>query len=92
MIGISIDDYSKPAKAFINQSKVTFANFLDSKLFLENMLGANTIPLTVLVDDQGRVLLKARGAFEWDSPEVVAAIGQTFRLNLTQETLDAGSE
>jgi thiol-disulfide isomerase/thioredoxin len=92
VIGISIDDYSNAAEAFIKQSKVTFANFLDSKLFLENMLGANTIPLTVLVDADGRVLLKARGAFEWDSPEVVGAIGQAFRLNLEQKASGAGSE
>ena len=92
VIGISIDDYSSAAKDFIKQSKITFANFLDSKLFLEHMLGANTIPLTVLVDDQGRVLLKARGAFEWDSPEVIAAIEQTFRLNLTQENSGSSSE
>lgn len=84
IIGISIDDYSEAAKAFIEQSKITFANFLDSKLFLENMLGANTIPLTVLVDAHGKVLLKARGAFEWDSQEVIKAIEEVFQLKLTQ--------
>ena len=82
IIGISIDDYRNAAQAFIQQSEITFANFLDSKLFLENMLGANSIPLTVLVDSQGRVLLKARGAFEWDSPEVIDEIGKVFRLKL----------
>jgi thiol-disulfide isomerase/thioredoxin len=82
VIGVSIDDYRNAAQAFIKQSEITFANFLDSKLFLENMLGANSIPLTVLVDSQGRVLLKARGAFEWDSPEVVDEIGKVFRLKL----------
>jgi len=82
VIGISIDDYRKAAQDFIKQSEVTFANFLDSKLFLENMLGANTIPLTVLVDSHGRVLLKARGAFEWDSPEIIDEIGKVFQLKL----------
>lgn len=82
IIGISIDDYRKAAQAFIQESEITFANFLDSKLFLENMLGANTIPLTVLVDSHGRMLLKARGAFEWDSPAVVAEIGKMFHLKL----------
>jgi thiol-disulfide isomerase/thioredoxin len=82
IIGISIDDYRNAAQAFIQDSEITFANFLDSKLFLENMLGANTIPLTVLVDSHGRVLLKARGAFEWDSPEVVDEIGKVFHLKL----------
>lgn len=82
VIGISTDDDGKAAAAFIKKSKVTFDNFLDSKVFLENMLGANTIPLTILVDAQGKVLEKARGAYEWDSPEVVDAIGKAFQIKL----------
>jgi hypothetical protein len=46
------------------------------------MLGANTIPLTILVDSQGRVLDKARGAYEWDSAETVDVIANTFHINL----------
>jgi thiol-disulfide isomerase/thioredoxin len=82
VIGISTDDDGKAAAAFIKKSKVTFENFIDSEVFLENMLGANTIPLTILVDAQGKVLEKARGAYEWDSPEVVDAIGKAFHIQL----------
>jgi thiol-disulfide isomerase/thioredoxin len=82
VIGISTDDDGNAAATFIKQSKITFENYLDSKLLLENMLGANTIPLTVLVDANGRVLLKVRGAREWDSPEIVAEIGETFHIML----------
>ena len=84
VIGISTDDDGDAAAAFIKQSKITFENFLDRKVFLENMLGANTIPLTILVDAQGRVLEKARGAFDWDSPAIVDAIGKTFHIQLKQ--------
>jgi len=82
VIGISTDDDHQAAVAFIKKSKVTFENFIDSNVFLENMLGANTIPLTILVDAQGRVLEKARGAYEWDSPESVDAIGEVFQIKL----------
>lgn len=82
VIGISTDDDGNAAAAFIKQSKITFENYLDSKVFLENMLGANAIPLTILVDARGRVLLKVRGAREWDSPEIVDAIGETFHIKL----------
>lgn len=82
VIGISTDDDGNAAAAFIRQSKITFENYLDSKVFLENMLGANAIPLTVLVDARGRVLLKVRGPREWDSPETVDAIGETFHIKL----------
>ena len=82
VIGISTDDDRSAAAAFIKQSKIKFENFIDHNVILENMLGANTIPLTVLVDSRGRVLEKARGAYEWDSPEIVKAIGEVFRIKL----------
>ena len=36
VIGISTDDDGNAAATFIKQSKVSFENFLDSKVFLEN--------------------------------------------------------
>ncbi|MCW8933613.1 MAG: TlpA family protein disulfide reductase [Gammaproteobacteria bacterium] len=85
LIGISTDDYRVKAMAFIKQSKITFENFIDSKLFLENMLGANTIPLTVFVDANGRVLEKVRGSYNWDSPIAIDVIGKVFDINLTSQ-------
>ena len=84
IIGISTDDDGNAAAAFIRKSGVSFANFLDSRVYLENMLGADSIPLTVLVDADGRVLEKVRGAYEWDNPVIVKEIGETFHLKLPQ--------
>ena len=82
VIGISTDDYRERAAAFLQSSNTTFSNFIDSNLFMENMLGANMLPLTLLVDGQGRVLGKVYGAKEWDSAESLAVIGKTFRIKL----------
>jgi thiol-disulfide isomerase/thioredoxin len=82
MIGISTDDYPDKAKAFLQQSPTSFSHFIDSKLMLENMLGANRIPLTVLVDTQGRVVGKYYGAKDWDSPEARALIGKAFGISM----------
>ena len=82
IIGISTDDYRDKAAAFIRQTDISFENYLDNKLFLENMLGATTIPLTILVSADGKVLNKIIGAREWDSPEIVEAIGRTFGISL----------
>jgi hypothetical protein len=49
---------------------------------MESMLGANTIPLTVLVDAQGRVVKKVYGSKEWDSAESLELIGKIFRRKL----------
>jgi thiol-disulfide isomerase/thioredoxin len=80
MIGISTDDYPEAAKAFLKRNRTSFSHFIDSRLLLENMLGAERLPLTLLVDAQGRVLGKYYGAKEWDSPEALQLIGKTFRI------------
>src|SRR5450759_829505 len=77
IIGVSTDDHADAAAAFLAQSKVTFDNYHDRNLLLESMLGANTIPLTVLVDAQGQVLKKIRGSKQWDSSESLELIAKT---------------
>lgn len=81
VIGISIDDYPERAQAFLAKAQSSFPHFIDQNLVIENMVGANRIPLTVLVDANGRVLHKVYGAREWDSPESVRAIVQAFGLS-----------
>jgi len=82
VIGISTDDDAAAAAAFLMKSRVTFDNYLDRKLLLENMLGASTIPLTVLVDAQGRVVKKIHGYHDWDNPEAAEMIGKALRLKI----------
>ena len=79
LIGISTDDYPERAIAFMRQSNATLNHYIDSKLLLENMLGASALPLTVLVDANGRVLEKVYGAKHWDGPEALALIARVFR-------------
>ena len=82
MIGISTDDYRDKALGFLNSYKTNFSHFIDSQLVLENMLGADRLPLTLLVDAKGKVLAKYYGASEWDSPEKVKMIEKTFGIKL----------
>jgi thiol-disulfide isomerase/thioredoxin len=82
IIGISTDDHANLAAAFLTQAKVSFDNYHDRNLLLESMLGADTIPLTVLIDAKGRVLKKVRGSKQWDSPESLELIAKTFGRKL----------
>lgn len=82
VIGISTDDDRSAAAAFVNYAKITFPNYIDKNVVLENMLGANKIPLTVLVDADGQVIRKVSGSRAWDSPEAISLIGQAFRLKI----------
>ena len=82
LIGISADDDSNAAFNFLMQSGITFANYADHKLIMENMLGAHTIPLTLLIDANGKVLKKFHGFHEWDSEETIAMIAKLFETKL----------
>lgn len=82
VIGISTDDYRELAAAFLKESNTTFTHYIDHDLQMENMLGANKIPLTVLVDADGKVLEKVRGARDWVSPESLELISSLFKIAL----------
>ena len=87
VIGISTDDYPDAANGFLRKSKATLNHYIDRKLELENMLGADRLPLTVLVDAKGRVLGKIVGAKEWDEAQALQLIRKTFRLGAAPTSL-----
>ena len=78
VIGISTDDYRDAALKWLRHSNATVSHYIDSRLTLENMLGASTLPLTVLVDASGRVVARFHGAREWDSVESIRLIERAF--------------
>jgi thiol-disulfide isomerase/thioredoxin len=82
VIGISTDDDPDQARALLKRTNATINQFIDSKLSMENMLGATRLPLTVLVDANGRVLDKVYGAQAWDQPEALQLIGKMFRIHI----------
>jgi hypothetical protein len=79
IIGISTDDDADQAKGLLKRTNATISHFLDHDLKMENMLGASQLPLTVLVDANGRVLEKVYGARQWDGTESLRLIDDTFR-------------
>jgi thiol-disulfide isomerase/thioredoxin len=83
IIGISTDDYVERAQMFLKITNTSgFSNFIDQKLVLENMLGANRLPTTLLVDSRGKVLARIVGSRQWDSPESLGLISKAFGVRL----------
>lgn len=82
VIGISTDDYRDRASGFLRAYNITFPNYIDHALQLENMLGADRLPLTLLVDAQGKVLAKYYGSREWDSAEALRSMEVAFKTKL----------
>ena len=78
IIGISTDDRPQAARAWLKQSNATLSHFIDERLLMEHMLGATHLPLTVLVDADGRVREKIVGAREWDDDASLTLIARAF--------------
>jgi thiol-disulfide isomerase/thioredoxin len=78
VIGISTDDDRDAALKWLRYSNATVSHYIDSRLTLEHMLGASSIPLTVLVDAGGRVVARFQGARKWDSVESIRMIERAF--------------
>jgi len=82
IIGISTDDYVDKAQGLLKNAHATISQFIDTNLQMEHMLGASRLPLTVLVDADGRVLEKIYGARQWDGADSLRLIDDAFHLGL----------
>lgn len=78
VIGVSTDDFPERARSLLRETNATIPHFIDSGLRVETMLGASRLPLTVIVDADGRVVQKVYGARQWDSPDMIAEIDRLF--------------
>ncbi len=80
VIGISTDDNRNAALAWLKQSNATLSHYIDSgpRWTLEHMLGASSIPVTVLVDAGGRVVARFPGARDWNNAESIKLIERAF--------------
>jgi thiol-disulfide isomerase/thioredoxin len=84
VIGISTDDSIEQARRFIETSRASIAHYIDRRLKLERLLGATRLPLTVLVDEHGRVVRKVYGARDWDAANARDQIDALLGTQLTQ--------
>jgi thiol-disulfide isomerase/thioredoxin len=82
IIGVSTDDYIDRAQSLLRGTNTTISHFIDQRREMEDMLGASRLPLTVFVDADGRLLMKVYGARQWDGPDALRLIRETFRPHL----------
>jgi peroxiredoxin len=78
IIGISTDDVAEQALRLLHNANATISQYIETDLQMENMLGASRLPLTVLVDADGKILEKVYGAREWDGADARRLIEDVF--------------
>jgi peroxiredoxin len=70
VLAISIDSGgAKSVAAFMQKNNYNMPALLDSRMQTMNKLGVSGIPVTFIVDRQGKVVAKANGQVDFDSPE-----------------------
>ncbi len=74
--GVSIDRQRVFTREFLADLGVGFPNYWDGDGRLtKEILAANVIPLTVIIDQKGEIVLGYEGARDWNEPGLVAALG-----------------
>ena len=74
--GVSIDRQRVFTREFLADLGVGFPNYWDGEGRLtKEILAANVLPLTVIIDPQGEIVLGYEGARDWNEPGLVAALG-----------------
>lgn len=74
--GVSIDRERVFTREFLADLGVGFPNYWDGEGRLtKEILAANVLPLTVIIDPQGEIVLGYEGARDWNEPGLVAALG-----------------
>ncbi len=74
LLTITADLQPEAITAFLKILKVDFPVLLDRTNEVSHAYMARALPLTVLIDQEGKLIGKAMGPREWDSPEAIAMI------------------
>ena len=72
MMTINLQESVSRVKEFFKEFKLTFTALMDTGGDVGVMFSINQIPTTYILDKKGRIIGKALGPREWDSPKSIA--------------------
>jgi peroxiredoxin len=75
VVAISVDQVStEKVKAFAEELKITFPVLHDRDSIISNLYSNPGVPVSYLIDRQGRIVYRVLGEYDWFSPEARAAV------------------
>jgi thiol-disulfide isomerase/thioredoxin len=74
LLAITTDTRKEAITGFARSLGLTFPILMDDQRDVSDALMVRGLPTTVLIDADGRMLARAVGPREWDSPEMLALI------------------
>jgi len=72
MVGINLQEPASLVRAFFKKFKLTFVSLLDSDGEVGTKFGIRSIPTTIILDKEGRIMGAAIGARKWDGKKAIA--------------------
>ena len=86
IVAISVDQVStEKVKAFAEELKLTFPVLHDRDSIISNLYSNPGVPVSYLIDRQGRIVYRVLGEYDWYSPEarntVQALLGEARKNN-----------
>lgn len=74
LIGVNVGERPKQVKRYLAEEPVTFPILLDPDMKMSTEWDATRLPVTYVVDPEGRIVYRALGSREWDAPELLVPI------------------
>jgi cytochrome c biogenesis protein CcmG/thiol:disulfide interchange protein DsbE len=80
VVAVSVDaegpglDGAAGVRSFVEELGLTFTILHDASGRIENAFGVTGLPMTFVIDRDGRIHRKVLGAREWDDPQLAAEI------------------
>ena len=75
VIGISIDRTPEKMAAYLEETKITFSNFIDRRQKVTRpILKIKGLPTTYIFNTKGVLVSEAKGPRKWDAPEIIMAL------------------
>ena len=81
MVGLNLDqaDAAERVRAFVAERQLPFAVWLDPEMGAYGALRVKGLPVTLVVDREGRIVWRRDGTIEADDPDLVGAIRQALQ-------------
>lgn len=91
VIGLSVDEDVMLASEFLNQNKITFANYFDKGGVMAKRLGLLAYPETFVIAPDRTLVRRMSGFHDWSSPEMVKMLEELFQAQRgTKITVESG--
>jgi len=74
LIGVNVGERPKQVKRYLEEEPVDFPILLDPEMKMSTEWDATRLPVTYVVDPEGRIVYRALGSREWDAPELLVPI------------------